>query len=286
YRPRELGVLAAQLIELLDQDGPEPDDREPAQVNELHLTRTPTHLGAGAGGRIKGVLDAVTFDALTTALGALTRTPTTGDTRTVGERQADALGELCLHALDRGELPSVGGQRPHLNITIGLAELEGRARGAVLDSGARLTPTQLRMLACDAFVIPAVLGGNGQPLDLGRSVRIVSPAMRRAVVIRDRGCAFPGCGRPPSACQVHHILPWELGGATDLCNCVMLCTFHHHLLHHDSHWRVRIRAGQPEFIPPTWIDPQQIPRRRPPPGDFPAPQRAGARQSANGEPAG
>ena len=79
---------------------------------------------------------------------------------------------------------------------------------------------------------------------------------------RDHGCAYPGCGRPPSWSEVHHIQPWEQGGETALHNCVMLCKVHHRLLHH-SQWLVRLRDGLPEFIPPAWIDPERKPRRRP-----------------------
>ena len=120
YRPRELEAFAASLIAALDQDGPAPDEHEPPQLNELHLAATPT-LG---GGRIKGVLDAPTFDAVATALDALTA-PTPDDQRTLAQRHADALGELCAHALDRAMTPSVGGQRPHLNVHIAPARPRG-----------------------------------------------------------------------------------------------------------------------------------------------------------------
>ncbi|MGH3799576.1 MAG: DUF222 domain-containing protein [Pseudonocardiaceae bacterium] len=212
YRPRELAGLARDLIDTLDQDGAEPDDRDQVQLNELHLSRN----AAGSGGRIKGTLDPATFDALATAVDALSPRTTAEDHRTLGERQADALGEICRTTLDCGELPEVGGQRPHLTVTIPLAELEGRARGAALDFGGPLSPAGLRMLACDAAVIPVVLGGQGQPLDLGRAVRTVTPAMRRAVAARDRGCAFPGVRHEALATDVEvrflrrcHVAPWR-----------------------------------------------------------------------------
>ncbi|MPZ67040.1 MAG: HNH endonuclease, partial [Pseudonocardiaceae bacterium] len=91
--------------------------------------------------------------------------------------------------------------------------------------------------------------------------RTIPDGLRRAVAARDRGCAHPGCGRPPSWCDVHHIHPWEDGGETKLSNCVMLCKLHHRLTHH-SGWTVRIHGGLPEFIPPAWIDPDRQPRRR------------------------
>ncbi|MBA2323885.1 MAG: DUF222 domain-containing protein [Pseudonocardiales bacterium] len=257
YPPRELASLARDLLTLLDQDGPEPDHDGPPQLNELHLTRNP----GGGGGRIKGQLDAPTFDAVATALDALSK-PAADDPRTLPERQADALGEVCRRVLDHGEVGTTGGERPHLNVTISLEELERRARAALLDFGGQLSPADLRTLCCDARVVPIVMGGNGQPLDVGRAMRTVPAYLRRAVIARDRGCAFPSCDRPPSWAEVHHIIPWELGGTTEINDLVALCVCHHRLLHHPG-WIVRIRDGLPEFIPPRWVDPTQQPRRKP-----------------------
>jgi 5-methylcytosine-specific restriction protein A len=262
YPPRELASLARDLLTLLDQDGPEPDHGDPPQPDELHLTRNP----AGGGGRIKGRLDAPTLDAVATALDALFKPtaskPCAEDPRTLPERQADALGEVCRHALDHGEVGTTGGERPHLNVTISLDELERRARGALLDFGGQLHPTDLRTLCCDARVVPIVMGGYGQPLDVGRAMRTVPTYLRRAVIARDRGCAFPSCDRPPSRAEIHHIIPWELGGTTEINDLVALCVCHHRLLHHPG-WVVRIRDGLPESVPPRWVDPTQQPRRRP-----------------------
>lgn len=198
---------------------------------------------------------------MATALDALSKPKPEGRLG-LEERQAEALVELCRFSLDHGDLPETGGQRPHLNVTIPLAELEARARGALLDYGGSLTTAELRMLACDAAVIPAVLGGASQPLDLGRAVRTATPALRRAVVLRDRGCAFPGCHRPPAWCDVHHIQEWVAHlGETSPDNCALLCRFHHRLVHHGG-WAVRMRNGIPEFIPPKWLDPSQKLRRK------------------------
>ncbi|WP_433508349.1 HNH endonuclease signature motif containing protein [Pseudonocardia halophobica] len=79
---------------------------------------------------------------------------------------------------------------------------------------------------------------------------------------RDGGCAHPGCDRPPSWCEIHHLLPWEHGGPTALGNLLMLCKAHHRQIH-STDWVVRLRDGIPEFIPPAWIDPEQRPRSRP-----------------------
>jgi 5-methylcytosine-specific restriction protein A len=117
------------------------------------------------------------------------------------------------------------------------------------------------MLCCDAAVVPIVLNGVGQPLDVGRVARTIPDGLRRAVAARDRGCAHPGCGRPASWTECHHILPWEQGGETKLSNLVLLCPVHHRQIHF-SDWTVRIQDGLPEFIPPKWIDYEQRPRRR------------------------
>jgi 5-methylcytosine-specific restriction protein A len=142
-----------------------------------------------------------------------------------------------------------------------LEQLRAAIAGAHLDTGTWYSPTQLRMLACDWGVVPAVLGSTGEPLDIGRLTRTIPTGLRRAVAIRDHGCAYPGCHRPPAWCDVHHALEWENGGDTALHNCVMLCR-HHHRIVHSAGWTVRIHQGQPEFIPPQFIDRQQRTRRR------------------------
>jgi 5-methylcytosine-specific restriction protein A len=247
-------------VEVLDQDGAEPDDRPPVQVNELHLTRLP-----GGGGKLRGRFDdAAMFDAVATVVDAKARPLTGGDDRSAGERQAGALAEVCGWVLDHGGpdvVPECGGQRPHVNVLVGLEDLQNRARAGCLDFGGTLSPEALRMLCCDAAVVPVVLNGTGQPLDVGRATRTIPDGLRRAVAARDRGCAHPGCGRPPSWSEVHHIREWQLGGETKLSNLVMLCKQHHRQIHF-TEWVVRIRDGLPEFVPPRWIDPLQEPRRR------------------------
>ncbi|MBC3191123.1 DUF222 domain-containing protein [Pseudonocardia sp. C8] len=261
YNPSELHTWARRLIEALDEDGAEPDDAPPPQRNTLKVV---AHR-SGSGGRISGRFDdAARFDAIAAAVDALAAPRDHLDDRRPEERQADALSELCAQVLERGELPETGGRRPMLNVLIGLEDLQRRAQGALLDFGGQVSPESLRMLACDAAVVPIVMNGAGQPLDVGRATRTIPDGLRRAVTARDRGCAHPGCDRPPSWCEVHHIVPWEHGGDTALSNTVMVCKVHHRLLHHPG-WVVRIRDGLPEFVPPRWIDPLQQPRRQPRP---------------------
>ena len=133
-----------------------------------------------------------------------------------------------------------------------------------LDSGELLSPSAVRRMACDARILPAVMGGDGQVLDLGRSRRLFTGPIRRALVLRDGGCAFPSCDRPPAWCEAHHVLSWLLGGATTVDNGVLVCRVHHRLLHEPDGWRVRLGPDRmPEFLPPTWVDPGGRPIRNP-----------------------
>jgi hypothetical protein len=97
-------------------------------------------------------------------------------------------------------------------------------------------------------------------VDVGRERRTFSGHLRRALVVRDRGCAFPGCGRPPRWCDGHHVTHWADGGVTSLGNGVLLCGFHHRLIRH-TEWEVRVVAGVPELIPPSWLDENREPIR-------------------------
>lgn len=261
YTPAELRSYGVALVEALDADGAEPDDRPSPPVNELYLTRS----RRGGGGTLKGRFDdAAVFDAIATLIDAHAAPLSAEDRRPVPQRQAEALGDICGFVLDHGEVPERGGRRPHLNVLISLADLEGRCRSAVLDLGGSLTPARLRMLACDAAVVPIVLGGAGQPLDVGRATRTIPDGIRRAVAARDRGCAYPGCGRPISWTEIHHIAEWVRDhGETRVENCVALCRAHHRQFHDESGWEIRMVGGIPEFIPPAWICPDRIPRRRP-----------------------
>ncbi|MEV6971162.1 DUF222 domain-containing protein, partial [Hamadaea sp. NPDC051192] len=183
------------------------------------------------------------------------------DLRSAGARRADALVEVCQRIMSAGELPDNGGEKPHLTITLPWDALQAKVGAGLLDTGDLLTPETVRRLACDAMIIPAVLGGDGQVLDVGRARRLIDGPLRRALVLRDKGCAFPGCDRPPQWCHGHHVRSWADGGDTCLANSVLLCGFHHREIHH-GHWEVRMRPdGFPEFLPPAFVDPQRRPVR-------------------------
>jgi hypothetical protein len=109
--------------------------------------------------------------------------------------------------------------------------------GGRLGSGISIHPTTARRLACDATLIPAVLGSAGEPLDIGRATRIVPAGMRRALVLRDGGCRFPGCDRAPQWTDAHHLTPWAQGSPTRLQNLLLLCRNHHTTVH-EGGWRI------------------------------------------------
>ncbi|MEU7779415.1 HNH endonuclease signature motif containing protein [Micromonospora parva] len=211
--------------------------------------------------RLSGNLDTETASLLREAIDPLCAPAGEHDDRSPGQRRADALGEICRLALRTGQLPDNGGDRPQLVVTVSLNELVNGVRAGTLETGTRLTPGAVRRLACDAGVLPAVLDGNSQVLDVGRQRRLFTGPLRRALVLRDFGCAFPGCDRPPRWCDGHHIRHWADGGVTALGNAVLLCGYQHRLIHRGD-WAVRIAAdGRPDFLPPSWLDPLHTPRR-------------------------
>ncbi len=192
------------------------------------------------------------------------------DPRTPSRRRADALIELARRALAAGDLPDCGGDRPQVIVTMTLEQLRVRLDDATSSEAAGtgaagpgaadvgvgvgsrvpLSIASARRIACDAQVIPVLLGSAGEVLDLGRGARTANRAQRRALVQRDGGCAFTGCGRPPAWCDAHHIRAWAAGGRTDLANLVLLCGHHHDVVHHDG-WTIRIGPDhRPVFRPP------------------------------------
>jgi len=253
HDPQALRLLAMRLEHVIDPDrGGALAAREEAQVasRELYLSDT-----ADGCVRLHGRLDAVAGAALRSALDPLAapRPAADGsrDLRSPARRRADALADLIAHALDGGGLPAQAGERPHLSVTVSLATLraEPGAPSAALGWGGEVSATTARLIGCDARVVPVIVDRRGEPLHVGRASRTVTPAIRRALVARDRGCAFPGCQRPPAWCDGHHTQHWADGGPTSLSNTVLLCAFHHRRVHHGG-WQVRLCAGFPEFIPP------------------------------------
>jgi hypothetical protein len=156
--------------------------------------------------------------------------------------------------------PATGGPATGITGSAGTGNAgAGRAGSGMFAFGGPVNARTIRRLACDALILPVVLGGTGEILDAGRSRRLFPPAVRRAITARDKGCAFPGCTLPAPWCEAHHIGPWATGGSTGTGNGTLLCTGHHHLIH-ENHWTVTMNHGTPWFTPPAYIDPDRKPQ--------------------------
>ena len=202
---------------------------------------------------------------------ALDRLDPHTETVTPAMRRADGLCALvAAHQLGTSA-PSVGGDRPRVAVTLDYDRLrDGCIDAGLLESDTPITAGELRVLACDCEVLPVILGGASEVLDVGRAQRLVTPAIRTALVLRDRGCCFPGSNAPPltPVCHAHHLTPWWAGGATALHNLVLVCPHHHNLIEPardgppGRRWEMRIGAdGVPEVLPPDYYDPTRTPRR-------------------------
>ena len=262
YDPVLLSRVGRHLVAVADPDAADARDGAAlARADERAARRVELSLTAdGEGGAwLRGRLDGEGASVVRAALDPLSRPlPSAADgpdARSPARRRAEALIELCRRALAGGALPDSGADRPQVVVTVPLRTLVEVTGVATLDDGTVVSATTARRLACDAAVVPAVLGGAGQVLDVGRGRRLFTGPLRRALVLRDRGCAFPGCDRPPSWCEAHHIRHWAAGGPTSLANGVQLCGHHHRLVERGD-WGVALAPdGVPEFHPPPWIDP-------------------------------
>ncbi|EOM77538.1 HNH endonuclease [Rhodococcus rhodnii] len=264
----------------IDTDGPTTRERE--DLNTLTVSNT-------LNGRVvlHGDFDALSGEVLSTALSKLSAprpaADGTRDPRSAGQRRADGLIEICRRHLDAGDSGHEAAEKPHVTVLIHQRDLTAPPADtserlsvsvtALLDGiplpwmpwGGTLTPETARAVACDAQVTPIVIDDHGVPLNMGRTTRLVTPAQRRALMVRDRGCAFPNCTAPVSWCEAHHIEHWADGGPTDLDNTVLLCGKHHRHIHHST-WRIiPTPRGRPRFEPPPGGAPSDRPPNRPRP---------------------
>jgi hypothetical protein len=204
--------------------------------------------------RVDADLDPETGESLLSALGAVldaeARSGGAEDTRTPAQRRADALGEICRQWLDTGERPSVGGERPHLTVTVAAEALKAGTGTGELDHVGPVGLEAVRTLSCDASLMRVVMNGRSEPLDVGRRTPVVSAALRRAVIVRDRHCRFPGCDRPQAWCDAHHVVHWAEGGRTSLSNLLLLCRRHHGMVHRPGGFGLELVEGRPVFRRP------------------------------------
>lgn len=247
----EYGRLVRRWAAAVDARSHEAEHAAAAEREYLRLTPRP------GGVDLQGFLAAESAEVLRTALRAVGGVPAADDSRTPERRRAASLTSLARVVLDRG----LGGAgkalvRPHLLVhvpfetfaalaadgvtgetgaagAVGMLENADGSLGAPaeLDDGTPVPLSSLARLACDAQLTRVVMDPAGQPLDVGRAQRTYTGPQRTAVVARDRTCRYPGCSAPPALCEVHHIRWWTRGGDTAVANGVLLCEYHHHLVH-------------------------------------------------------
>jgi hypothetical protein len=233
HPPEEIAGFTEELLQGLGMDKASDVVREKRLAERgVDLRRTLDGTTVISGALTPDV--AARFDA---ALTAAAQPAGAGDDRTPRQRRHDALGTLADTYLPAasGGAPSFTGAPRTVIVTIDLAVLEGLRDALVtLPTGASISAHTARRLACDAELIPAVLGGRSEILDIGQADHEFSAAIRRAAYLRDGGrCAFPRCRNPVS--ELHHIRFRRHGGATSLENAAWLCN-HHHWLAHDGGW--------------------------------------------------
>lgn len=200
-----------------------------------------------------------------------------GDPRSNEQLALDTLADLVRIGVDRDDGAILGATKPAVRVTIshedltrGVDRLGGEhpdgdtGIGWLEGSTEPVSAATARRILCDVGALPVVLSGRGEPLDVGRPRRLFTGPQRVALAIRDGGCRFPGCDRPPSWSEAHHITPYSRGGPTDLRNGVLLCR-RHHLLVHDHGWEIRhdLSPGQLLLVPPVAVDRERTPRPMP-----------------------
>jgi Domain of unknown function (DUF222)/HNH endonuclease len=264
--PQRLRLATRHLRYCLDRQGAEAAAEQLCERRGLHLSQSLEGVFYKGGGRREaGFIPAAGWgesppagrapepeggSLLQKALEACSGLPAADDERSPAQRRADALVELSRQQLDSGRLPQVGGQRPHLSLRVELTALRPGDPAEELENGQPLGMEAVRRTACDAVLEVLLVGAAGEPLGAGRSRRVVSGALRRALAARDGGCRFPGCDRPPGWTDAHHLVHWAEGGETALSNTALLCRPHHRRAHEEG-WRLLPDgAGGLRAIPP------------------------------------
>ncbi len=265
--PIELSRLADRYRFEADPDAAEAKARKAKRDQKLHHSQT-----FGGGWVLSATFDAETGAVVNAAIDAFTPipgAPAEGELpESAGYRRAQALAEICRQALEHGEGRGAGGEKPQLTVIVDDEVLRTGIGYGMLSDGTPIPSRAVRRLACDAKIIPALYGTKSCPLDIGRSARVVTPAMRKALVLRDKGCRFPGCDRPASWTDAHHVIHWRDLGPTALWNLMLICRAHHHKVHDDG-WHIDIVGdGEFRFRPPDPRPGDESPHPWPPRGRY------------------
>ena len=256
--PGAMRTLTAVTRLRLDPDGVLADDNHAHERRWFECEQT-----YGGVFVLRGELDAEGGALVKTAIDALSHGMARGETRSASQRRADALVDLAATRLRCGDHRDVHGQRPHLTLTVSAETLRGDADAApaVLGGVGPIHPETARRIACDAVLTVAKVARcadgfdwtaattGALPLSVGRATRTIPAHLRTALNLRDQGCRFPGCDRPPAWTDGHHIIHWPDGGQTEIDNLVSLCRPHHRRVHEQG-WRIHIAGGVAVVEPP------------------------------------
>ena len=180
-----------------------------------------------------------------------------GDRRTGGEKRADILRSVFEAAARDPQTPTMGGAAPTVMIHINASDLDqGRGVGWIDGIEAPVSFRRVKEAICTGGARKVLFGDNGDVLYLGDTVRCFTAKQRTAIAARDGGCIIPGCTIPARWSEVHHVIPWQKHGLTNIDNGVLLCWFHHHTID-TSGWRIRMIKGRPHILGPLLFDPTQ-----------------------------
>jgi Domain of unknown function (DUF222)/HNH endonuclease len=226
----------------------DPEGYAQDSASEFEESFLELRLRGDGGAWLKGAVDREGAAALKQALGPLARRNGDDDHRTQEQRNAHALVELAHHALDSGWIPG----RPHLQVTASFETLAGHCNSPAgeLEFSLPICRATVERLGCDCSLTRVILDSDSMVIDVGRSKRIVNGSRARALRARDKGCRWPGCTRPASWTNAHHLVHWARGGTTDLDNLVLLCHRHHWMVHEGGWQLVKNEDGKLLAIPP------------------------------------
>ena len=241
---RILDILAPEIAEAHEQRELERDEKRAAQ--RTRFTMSDDGHGASHGRFTLPTAQAEMLRKQLMAIASprrpgLTDHESASDRRPMPQRMGQAFAEY-VERYPADELPTAGGVNATVVVTMSLDTLLGGLRAASLDTGGVITASQARRLACEAGIIPAVLNGTSQVLDLGRRTRLHTSTQRTAMAVRDRGCTAEGCDWPPALCHAHHEVAWSKGGSTSVQNGRLLCPRHHARVH-DPGYATESRPG-------------------------------------------
>ena len=269
HGPLQLRDAGKLIGDRLDTDGPEPAEQKAYDREALKLKKVDNGVAftgylANENAELFRTLIHTHAKPRKTVDGAL-------DPRGRDKRQADALTTILATAIN----PTAGnpatppaatpethrghGPKAQITVTIDFNDLKAATADKVghLIYGDALSAATIRRLACDAQILPVVLGSESQPLDVGTTVRLATGPMRKALIARDKSCVC--CGAPPIYCDAHHVVSWIDGGETKITNLVLICKRCHRDLH-AGHWDIQITNGIVRVARPAWATPCPIPR--------------------------